>query len=91
LRWRAVSPESLAWRHFDGQSVVHNARTGSTHLLGGFPAEVLGLMAKGSALSPADLAAQLLSGEETSAEWEAQILKILVDFERLGLVEPEKD
>lgn len=91
MRWRAVPPESLAWRYFDGQSLVHNARTGSTHLLEGLPAEVLGLMAKGTALSPADLAAQLLGGEESSAQWEAEILKVLVEFERLGLVEPEKD
>lgn len=90
MRWRAVSPESLAWRYFDGQNVVHNARTGSTHLLEGLPAEVLGVMAKGAALSPADLAAQLLGGEDSSAEWEAEILKVLIEFERLGLVQPEK-
>ena len=91
MRWRAVSPESLAWRHFDGQSVVHNARTGNTHLLEGLPAELLGLIAEGSALSAADLAAQLVDGEEASAQWEAEILKVLVELERLGLLEPEKD
>ena len=90
MRWRAVSPESLAWRHFDGQSVVHNARTGNTHLLEGLPAELLGLIAQGRALSAADLAGQLVDGEE-AAQWEAEILKVLVELQRLGLVEPQKD
>ena len=63
----------------------------SAHLLEGLPAELLGLIADGSALSAADLAAQLVDGEVASAQWEAEILKVLVELERLGLLEPEKD
>jgi PqqD family protein of HPr-rel-A system len=89
LRWCAVSPEALAWRDFDGQSVVRNARTGSTHLLDDFPAEVLRLMVEtGNALSAAEVAAQL-DVEGASEEWETAAREVLLELERLGLLEPQ--
>ena len=71
---------------------MRNARTGSTHLLEALPAEVLRLLAeKGNALTAADLAAQLLGEEGTSAQWEEEIQKVLLEFRRVGLAEPQGD
>jgi PqqD family protein of HPr-rel-A system len=93
LLWRAVSAEALAWRDFDGQSVVRNAHTGSTHLLEAFPAEVLRTLVEvGDFLSAAEVAARLAgepAGGDDFEEWEIAIQKMLKEFERLGLAEPQ--
>jgi PqqD family protein of HPr-rel-A system len=93
LRWSTVSPDALARRDFDGDIVVRNARTGSTHLLENFPAEVLRtLMEADEPISVADLEARLrLRGAcvESEEEWSTAIEEVLSEFHRLGLAEPE--
>ena len=41
VRWYAVPDAALAWREWDGEVVVFNQETGSTHLLNALGAEVL--------------------------------------------------
>jgi PqqD family protein of HPr-rel-A system len=75
--------------------VVRNARTGSTHLLQRFPAEVLrALMEADGPMSVADLEARLrlrAAGDEDSEQWSKAIEEVLSEFCRLGLAEPRRD
>jgi PqqD family protein of HPr-rel-A system len=95
LRWRTVSPEALAWRDFEGEIVVRNARTGSTHLLEQFPAEVLRtLIEAGGSLSVPDLMARMgtsAADGENVEEWSTAIQEVLSELGRLGLAEPHSD
>jgi PqqD family protein of HPr-rel-A system len=95
LRWRTVSPEALVWRDFAGEVVVRNARTGSTHLLDPFPAEVLRtLIETGGSMGLQDLLARMgpsAAGEGDEEEWSKAIQEVLSELERLGLAEPQPD
>lgn len=93
LRWHTVPPEALIWRELDGELVLHNARSGSTHLLEPLAGEVLRtLLDAGSGMSVSDLVARLRddSADEDIAEWFAAIEEVLSEFQRLGLAEPEQ-
>jgi hypothetical protein len=79
LRWRTVYPEALNWRELEGELVVRNACTGSTHLLNPLASEVFRALVEAEAgIGVAELTARL--DEDTSA-----IEAVLADFERLGL------
>jgi len=92
LRWRSVPPDAIVWREWDGEFVVRNERSGSTHQLAPLAGSVLQvLLEAGGALSVADIAARL--GDHLAAAPEpdqyAAIDAVLSEFKRLGLVEPE--
>ena len=92
MRWHVVSHDALAWREWDGELVVFNQETGSTHLLAGLGAEVLRrLMAseRGAtvAMLTADLADRLARADDAVPK--LTIAEILEDFSRLGLARPE--
>ena len=60
LRWHTVPRSDLIWRELDGDLVVRNARSGSTHLLEPLAGEVLRVLAEASAgMSVPDLVARL--------------------------------
>src|SRR5208283_6243404 len=40
-RWRSVPPDAIVWREWDGEFVVRNERSGSSHLLGTLAGSVL--------------------------------------------------
>jgi PqqD family protein of HPr-rel-A system len=93
LRWRSVSPDAIAWREWDGELVVRNERTGSSHLLAPLAGRVLQVLLEADdALSVADIAAGL--GSESAAaiasDRYAVIDAVLSEFHRLGLAEPER-
>jgi PqqD family protein of HPr-rel-A system len=92
LRWSSLPADAIAWREFDGAIVVRNARTGSTHLLERFPAEVLRTMMEADGpMSVLELEARLslrAAGDEDGAQWSTAIEEVLKDFYRLGLAEP---
>jgi hypothetical protein len=75
LRWHCPT-EAFIWRELEGELVVRNARTGSTHLLDPFAAAVL------RALIEADI------GGSPPAVWSAEVEAVLDEFQRLGLAEP---
>jgi PqqD family protein of HPr-rel-A system len=93
LRWRSVSPDSLAWHDFEGEAVLRNARTGSTHLLDRFPAEVLRVLIEArAALSVREILERL--GETPDAgddigQWETAVQEVLSELRRLELAEPQ--
>ena len=93
MRWRTVSPEALAWRDFDGQSVVRNACTGNTHLLEALPAQILRtLVEAGDFLSDTELAQRLAGETAGTDDFEAcatAIQTLLKELERQGLVEAQ--
>jgi hypothetical protein len=79
VRWRTVYPEALSWRELEGEIVVRNACTGSTHLLNSLACEVFRALVEAEAgIGVAELSARL--GEEPSS-----IAAVLADFERVGL------
>lgn len=94
MRWSSVSADALAWRDFEADIVVRNARTGSTHLLEGFTAEVLRtLMEAEGPLSVADLEARLrlrCMRVEDDEQWSTAIEQVLNEFHHLGLAEPDR-
>ena len=91
LRWRTVPREALAWRDWDGDFVVRNHRSGSTHLLGPLAGQVLlALTARDAAVTVEELAATLEAPAAVQAsDWTASIEEVLSEFERLGLALPE--
>ena len=93
MRWSLVSADAIAWRDFDGDIVVRNAHTGSTHLLERFPAEVLRLLIQaGGPVSVEGLEARLrppAGGDEESEQWPTAIEEVLKQLQRLGLAEAQ--
>jgi hypothetical protein len=90
-RWRRVPRDAIVWHEWDGEFVVRNEQTGSTHLLGPLAGTVLQiLLDSDDTLSVADIAARL--GDQQAAEAEsdcyAAIDEVLAEFHRLDLAEP---
>ena len=92
LLWRSVPPDAIAWREWDGEFVVRNERSGSTHLLGPLAGTVLqALLQADAALSVADIAARLSEpAAEAGTDGYAAIDAVLSEFKRLGLAQPEQ-
>lgn len=81
--WRCVPLDALAWREWDGEWVVRNERSGSTHHLGPLATEILKvLLASSTGLSSAELASRL--GADTTG-----VDEVLSEFRRLGLAAAE--
>lgn len=91
LRWRSVSPDAIAWREWDGEFVVRNERSGSTHLLGPLAGSVLQVLLEADgALSVADISAALTDHPAATVApgRYAAVDAVLSEFKRLGLAEP---
>jgi PqqD family protein of HPr-rel-A system len=91
-RWRSVSPDAIASHQWDGDLVVRNERTGSTHLLDPLAGCVLQILLEAdAALSIADVAAALREDDAVAdtSERAAAIATVLSEFKRLGLAEAE--
>jgi PqqD family protein of HPr-rel-A system len=89
-RWRAAGRGRLSWRVWDGEFVVFNPRTGSTHLLSEFAGEVLlGLIGSDEGITVEALAARLADAPAAAdgADWSAAVAAALSDFARLELAE----
>jgi PqqD family protein of HPr-rel-A system len=92
VRWYAVSDAALAWREWDGEVVVFNQETGSTHLLNALGAEVLRrLVAAERGATIGALAGELADSpsDADEPEWTRAIGEALSEFARLGLARPE--
>lgn len=93
VRWCTIPDDALAWREWDGEVVVFNQNTGSTHLLGEFGGEVFRrLVAAKHGATVEALAAGLSDdpGGANEADWTAAVAEVLSDFARLGLAEPDE-
>ena len=90
-RWRRVPRDAIVWREWDGEFVVRNERSGSTHLLGPLAGRVLQVLLEADdALSVGAIAARLgdpQTGEE-DVDGCAAIDEVLAEFHRLELAEP---
>jgi PqqD family protein of HPr-rel-A system len=86
--WRVVPGQSLVFREWDGEAVLYNDLSGSTHLLDGGAIDVLRALRHG----PADAAAlaTALAGQFDAdpAELSATIEHMLAGLAGLDLVEP---
>ena len=88
MRWQLASPDALAWRELEGEIVVRNAQTGSTHLLEPLATEVFRLLvARSEGLSIEELVAALRVEGDADDEWYARVQTVLAEFKRLGLAE----
>ena len=93
LRWRSVPADAIAWREWDGEFIVRNERSGSSHLLGPLAGRVLQVLLEADgALSVADITARLSDQLATAAAPDrfAAIGAVLSEFKRLDLAEPEQ-
>jgi len=82
-----TSPSGLLWREWDGEAVVYNEASGSTHRLPGAAADVLRtLEARPLAADAlvAELAGLLPERREDVGQW---VLALLERLEQVGLVE----
>lgn len=92
-RWRGVAAEAIVWREWDGEFVVRNERSGSSHLLGALAGQVLQcLLEADAALSAAEIVQRLGGPSAAAADSDlyAAIDKVLAEFHRLGLAEAER-
>jgi PqqD family protein of HPr-rel-A system len=65
--WRAAEPRALAWREWDGEFVVYNDATGSTHHLSALGGDVLRtLLAHAAGIEMAALVREIAQRVETS-------------------------
>ncbi len=91
LRWRCMPHDAIVWREWDGEFVVRNERTGSTHLLGLLAGSILQVVLEADgALSVADISAALGDAPTAKTDRYAAIEAVLSEFKRLGLAEPER-
>jgi PqqD family protein of HPr-rel-A system len=73
-------------REWDGEFVVRNEQTGSSHLLGPLAGRVLGILLEtDDRLEVAEIAARL--GAAGTSEAPGAIDEVLAEFRRLGLAE----
>lgn len=88
--WQVVAGQALALREWDGEAVLYNDLSGSTHLLDGAAVDLLHALREQPADS-ASLAARLAERfgvEVPDADFLAEIDDMLTALGRLDLVEP---
>ena len=89
--WRSVPLGAIVWREWDGEFVVRNECSGSSHLLGLLAGKVLQVLLEADgALSVEAIAARLGEPQEAvgDADWCAAIDEVLAEFHRLELALP---
>jgi PqqD family protein of HPr-rel-A system len=85
--WRVVPGQHLAFREWDGEAVLYNDLSGSTHLLDGAAVDVLQAL-RSAPCVPATLAARLAESFGASAdELLPEIEDMLAELVRLDLIE----
>jgi PqqD family protein of HPr-rel-A system len=86
--WRVMPGQRLAFREWDGEAVLYNDLSGSTHLLDGAALDLLQVLREGPAGSAALaglLAERFDAGDDDLA---SLIDDMLANLARLDLVEP---
>jgi PqqD family protein of HPr-rel-A system len=90
--WFSILPQAIIWREWEGEFVVRDERSGSTHHLAPLAGRVLlVLLQAGGGVSVPDIVNRL--GDQPAPadepEWGAAIDAVLSEFQRLGLVGAE--
>ena len=88
VKWQGNPADRVCWRNWDGELVVFNDLTGSTHLLNPLAGLVLKLLSEsGVARGVAELAKTIGRSEtiEPDAELIEAVWAVLTDLERIGL------
>ena len=92
-RWLVCSAESVAWREWDGEMVVHVGDTGSTHLLNARAATlVLALLERRRGMTLGELTAQFRGDDAGAGATQARepdaaaVREALAELERIGLL-----
>ena len=91
-RWHALPADAFAWREWDGEVVVFNQKTGSTHLLGDLAGEVFRRLIATDGGATVDVLAAGLTDDPVSADdesWTRSVAEVLSEFARLGLAQPD--
>ncbi|HTP45798.1 MAG TPA: hypothetical protein VMQ50_02600 [Casimicrobiaceae bacterium] len=88
LRWRSVPIEALVLREWDGEIVVRNERSGSTHLLGPLASQVLKVLAAADRPLTSAEVEDRLAATGSSPGTAVEVAAVLSEFGRLGLAEP---
>lgn len=88
--WRSVSRDAVVWREWDGEFVVRNERSGSSHLLGPLAGRVLQVLLEADGALSIEAIASRLNDPPVTADPElcAAIDKALSEFRRLELALP---
>jgi PqqD family protein of HPr-rel-A system len=89
--WRSVPPDAIVWREWNGEFVVRNEVTGSTHQLSPLAGRVLrALLAADAGLSVEAIVARLNDAlDPASPASHAAVENVLSEFRRLGLARQE--
>jgi hypothetical protein len=89
--WRSLPHDAIVWREWDGEFVVRNERSGSSHLLGPLAGRVLQILLEADgALSVADIEVRLGDPQAAAidSDWCAALDEVLAEFHRLDLAQP---
>ncbi len=89
VRWQVTEGSQLSWREWDGEYVVFDYASASTHLLDGVAVEILDAL--GAAPSDSSSLVQLIAAKleiEADAGLRRRIQETLHDVHEAGLVEP---
>lgn len=88
--WQVVPGQSLAFREWEGEAVLYNDLSGSTHLLDGAALDLLCALRERPADSAALAAclADRFGADAGDAGFRAEIDALLAALARLDLVEP---
>jgi PqqD family protein of HPr-rel-A system len=89
--WRSVPPDAIVWREWDGELVVRNEVTGSSHLLAPLAGTVLqALLAADAGLSVEAIVARVNEELDPAAPASyGAVEEVLAEFRRLGLAQQE--
>ncbi len=82
VKWRAIDPGRILWERWPEECVVYNDLSGQTHLLNASAAAALELLGAGS--ESAETLAEKLNVDS------AEIERLLLEFDQLGLIEPDE-
>jgi len=88
VQWRAISAFTLHWRSWGDEHVVYNAGSGDTHLFNDFAALILRTLQEKTATL--DELSQLCAAsfkQDVDEELNAQLNELLLELDRLGVIE----
>ena len=90
-RWQCAAPDAIVWREWNGEFVVRDDASGSSHLLGTLAGRVLQVLLGADRPLAVEEIASLLGDRSAAADFSeelAAIDEVLSAFHRLELATP---